>query len=109
MNLALPIQRTGAGLGPAAQRACAPRARAFTLIELLVVIAIIGILASLIVGLAGRASETKITKRAEAEVQALVMAIEVYKSKLGYYPQDNPRDSANSPLYNELTHNRLPD
>ena len=77
--------------------------RAFTLVELLVVIAIIGLLAALITGLASRASQAKIVKRAEAERDALVMAIEVYKSKLGYYPQDNPKDVSNPPLYHELT------
>jgi prepilin-type N-terminal cleavage/methylation domain-containing protein len=76
---------------------------AFTLVELLVVIAIIALLAALITGLAGRASKEKIVKRAEAERDQLVMAIEVYKSKLGYYPQDNPKDVSSSPLYHELT------
>ena len=73
------------------------------------VVAIIGILAGLIVGLAGRATESKVRKRAEAELQQMVMAIQNYKSKLGYYPQDNPRDFALSPLYNELTKTRIPD
>jgi prepilin-type N-terminal cleavage/methylation domain-containing protein len=85
-----------------------PRA-AFTLVELLVVIAIIAVLAALITGLAGRASKSKIVKRAEAENEALVMAIEVYKSKLGYYPQDNPKDLTLPPLYHELTGVRIPD
>jgi prepilin-type N-terminal cleavage/methylation domain-containing protein len=90
-----------------------PRSRAachaFTLVEILVVVAIIGILAGLIVGLAGRASETKILSRARAERDMLVMAIENYKSKLGYYPQDHPKNPAMSPLYNELTRMRIPD
>jgi prepilin-type N-terminal cleavage/methylation domain-containing protein len=84
-----------------------PRA-AFTLVELLVVIAIIGVLAALITGLASRASKSKIVKRAEVENEALVMAIEVYKSKLGYYPQDNSKDLALPPLYHELTGVAIP-
>jgi prepilin-type N-terminal cleavage/methylation domain-containing protein len=84
-------------------KVCPRNLLAFTLIELLVVIAIIGLLAALITGLASRASTEKIKKRAEAERDALVMAIEVYKSKLGYYPQDNPKDVSNPPLYHELT------
>ncbi len=83
---------------------------AFTLIELLVVVAIIGILAALVAGLAGRASRSKILKRAEVERDALVMAIENYKSKLGYYPPDNPNDNThtNTALYYELTGTRIP-
>jgi prepilin-type N-terminal cleavage/methylation domain-containing protein len=81
--------------------------RGFTLVEILVVVAIIGILAGLI--LASRASGSKIRKRAEAERDALVMSIENYKAKLGYYPQDNPNDFSMSPLYNELTRTRIPD
>ncbi|HKX62379.1 MAG TPA: type II secretion system protein [Verrucomicrobiae bacterium] len=84
-----------------------PRA-AFTLVELLVVIAIIGVLAALITGLASRASKSKIVKRAEVENEALVMAIEVYKSKLGYYPQDNSNNLAMPPLYHELTGIAIP-
>jgi hypothetical protein len=37
------------------------------------------------------------------------MMIEVYKQKLGYYPQDNPKDVANPPLFHELTGTRIPD
>ncbi len=90
---------------PARQR------RAFTLVEILVVVAIIGILAALIAGLAGRASRSKILKRAQAECQALVMAIEAYKAKMGYYPPDNPRDTSfiNTALYYELTGTGIPD
>src|SRR5262245_634604 len=86
------------------------RQQAFTLVETLVVVAIIAMLAGLIVGLAGRAGESKIRKRAEVEVQQLVMAIENYKSKLGYYPPDNPNDSThtNNALYYELTGTRIP-
>lgn len=83
--------------------------RAFTLVEILVVVAIIAVLAGLIVGLAGRASVSKILKRAEAERDMYVMAIQVYKERLGYYPQDNPKDLSSPPLYNELTMTRIPD
>jgi prepilin-type N-terminal cleavage/methylation domain-containing protein len=76
---------------------------AFTLIELLVVIAIIGILAALIVGATSRSGEAKVRSRANTELKQLVMAIEGYKAKLGYYPQDNRRDPGMPPLYYELT------
>jgi type II secretory pathway pseudopilin PulG len=78
-------------------------------VELLVVIAIIAVLAALITGLARRSSESKIVSRARAENEQIVMAIEVYKSKLGYYPQDNPKDISLPPLYHELTGIRIPD
>ena len=77
--------------------------RAFTLIELLVVIAIIALLAGLVVYLLPSITEKKVRGRVKAELAALDLAINTYKSKIGFYPPDNPNDSAQSPLYYELT------
>ena len=63
--------------------------RAFTLIELLTVIAIIALLAGLVVGLGGKATEANRAGRVKAEHQRLVTAIESYKAEVGSYPPDN--------------------
>ena len=77
--------------------------RAFTMIELLVVIAIISVLAGLVVYLLPGITEKKVRGRVKAELAALESAIQSYKSRIGFYPPDNPTDSARSPLYYELT------
>ncbi len=77
--------------------------RGFTLIELLVVITIIGLLAGLIVGGAGIAFSKENRARAEAERDALVLAIQSYHNDKGYYPPDNTNNPAQPPLFYELT------
>jgi prepilin-type N-terminal cleavage/methylation domain-containing protein len=74
----------------------------FTLIELLVVISIIALLAALIIPIGGRLMQNAAKKRAYTELQQVVTAIESYKSKLGFYPPDNPANYAAGPLYYEL-------
>jgi len=76
--------------------------RAFTLIELLVVISIIGVLAGLLIPLAGVATAKMRISRVKAELNQLVTAIEGYKLETGEYPPDNGRLkplSANDPMY----------
>src|SRR4051794_19013634 len=62
----------------------------FTLIELLVVISIIGILAGLVLGLAGLATRKSRESRIRTELTKLVTDIENYKAALGLYPPDHP-------------------
>lgn len=76
---------------------------AFTLVELLVVIAIIGLLAALVVSLAGVATVKARTSRVQGEMSALVTAIEQYHKDKGYYPPDNTNNIAVVSLYYELT------
>jgi prepilin-type N-terminal cleavage/methylation domain-containing protein len=78
------------------------RHQAFTLIELIVVIAIIGILAGLIFPVVGKVNEMKQNKLAQAELKAVETEIEEYKTKLGFYPPDNPQNPLVNPLYFEL-------
>jgi prepilin-type N-terminal cleavage/methylation domain-containing protein len=85
----------------ARRRALDPRA-GFTLIELLVVIAIIAIVAGLVVGLAGIASERKRISRAQAERDKLVTLIENYRVRLGVLPPDNTNAPGRNSLYYEL-------
>jgi prepilin-type N-terminal cleavage/methylation domain-containing protein len=63
--------------------------RAFTLIELLAVIAIIGLLAGVVLGTAGIATEKSRQSRIRTELNRLVSDIESYKAAMGNYPPDN--------------------
>lgn len=65
------------------------RAGAFTLIELLVVIAIIGIVATLVLGLVGRAVTSRKISRVKTELAQLETAIDSYQLKKGFYPPSN--------------------
>ena len=56
---------------------------------MLVVIAIIGLLAGMIVPLAGLVAKKKILARTRSEVDNLALAIDTYKAKKGFYPPDN--------------------
>jgi prepilin-type N-terminal cleavage/methylation domain-containing protein len=80
-----------------------PRRRtAFTLIELIVVIAIIGLLAAMIFPVVGVVNRSKQLKTAQTQLQALQLAIDSYKTKLGFYPPDNTNNPAINQLYFEL-------
>jgi len=81
---------------------CQRRRAAFTLIELLVVIAIISILAALVIPIVGAANAHKQISLAQTQLKALEVAIDGYKTKLGFYPPDNPNDPLVNPLYFEL-------
>jgi prepilin-type N-terminal cleavage/methylation domain-containing protein len=85
-------------------RSAAARPIGFTLIELLVVISIIGILAGLTFGVSRGIKISAAKSRAKTELAQVQSAIEGYKSKLGYYPPDNPNQLWNrNTLYYELT------
>jgi prepilin-type N-terminal cleavage/methylation domain-containing protein len=62
------------------------RLDSFTLIELLTVMAVIAILAALVLSISGFASKKAATARAEAEIKALSVACESYKTDQGAYP-----------------------
>ena len=80
-----------------------PRRRtAFTLIELIVVIAIIGLLAAMIFPVVGVVNRSKQIKTAQTQLQALQLAVDSYKTKLGFYPPDNTNNPAINQLYFEL-------
>ncbi len=78
---------------------------AFSLIEILVVIAIMALLAGLTVGLVGITGEKKRILAAKTRIEKLNMLVELYKSKKGFYPPDNPNnfsDPTNTSLFYEL-------
>jgi prepilin-type N-terminal cleavage/methylation domain-containing protein len=79
------------------------RRTGFTLIELLVVISIIGVIAGLLVGLAGVAGPMMKKRKVEAELNQYTLAIDNFKARYGHYPLDNRRDGTNySTWYHQL-------
>jgi prepilin-type N-terminal cleavage/methylation domain-containing protein len=78
------------------------RASGFTLVELLVVIAIMGIVAGMVLGLAGVAGAGERRKKVLAQRDQLITAIEAYKKQHGYYPPDNTNTCLAPQLYYEL-------
>ena len=78
------------------------RLAAFTLIELLVVIAIIAILAAMIIPISGAVAKRRKITVAQTQLKALELAIDGYKTKLGFYPPDNATNVIVNPLYFEL-------
>ena len=83
-------------------RQAAPRRRAFTLIELLVVLVIIGILAALVYSTISVINRKVKIAATRTQLQRIAAAIDAYKTRLGFYPPDNPNNPAINPLYFEL-------
>jgi len=78
---------------------------AFSLIELLVVVGVIVILAAMTFPAMQAVQRAQALHRARAELTQIETAIETYKTKLGYYPPDNPLNPPNwviNQLYFEL-------
>jgi type II secretory pathway pseudopilin PulG len=66
------------------------------------VIAVISILAAMVFPITGAVNRAKIRTRARAELAKMQLAIEAYKTKLGYYPPSDPTRPALNPLFYEL-------
>lgn len=62
---------------------------AFTLIELLVVIGVIAILAGILLPAAMQAWGRAYVEKAKSQLASLEVALEMYKTDLGYYPLDD--------------------
>jgi prepilin-type N-terminal cleavage/methylation domain-containing protein len=80
-------------------------ASAFTLIELLTVIAIIGVLAALILPVAGAVKKRQYLYNTQAEMAQLETAIDRYKAAYGFYPPsptNPPTAGIQSTLVNQL-------
>lgn len=60
---------------------------AFTLLELLAVLAIVAVLASIVLGVGRRASESGRAARTRAELAVLAAALESYRQQHGDYPR----------------------
>jgi len=68
------------------RKAMKDRKMGFTLVELLTVIAIIGILAGLVLGVAGYANRKADLARAQADLERIQNALEEYRTVYGAYP-----------------------
>ena len=88
-------------MNPVIQRRSPPRS-GYTMIELLVVMAIIAIVASLILPVTKSLQKKRVISIAQAQLNQMQTAIESYKSKIGFYPPDNPGKPYLNPLYFEL-------
>jgi prepilin-type N-terminal cleavage/methylation domain-containing protein len=73
----------------------------FTLIELLTVIAVIGVLAALLLPVAGAVKRREYINTATAEMQKIETALERYKAQYGFYPPAG-KNVLKNPLYAEL-------
>ena len=65
------------------------RTAGFTLIEILVVVAVVGILASILIPVAGRAAKGSKKRKAQVEVSSLKMAVEQFHKDHHYMPFKN--------------------
>lgn len=65
------------------------RTAGFTLIEILVVVAVVGILASILIPVAGRAAKGSKKRKAQVEVSSLKMAVEQFHQDHHYMPFKN--------------------
>ena len=61
----------------------------FTLLELLIVIAVIAILSGILMPAAMQAWSKAYVEKAKAAISALEVAINMYKTDMGYYPNDD--------------------
>ena len=78
---------------------------AFTLIELLTVIAIMGVIAALILPVAGAVKKHQYLYNAQAEMEKIATAIDRYKAAYGFYPPsptNSPTAGNPSSLFNQL-------
>jgi prepilin-type N-terminal cleavage/methylation domain-containing protein len=78
------------------------RKSAFSLIELIIVVAIIALLAAMIIPIVGAVDAKKKISLAQTQLKGIEAAIADYKTKLGFYPPDNPNNVVTNQLYFEL-------
>ena len=79
------------------------RREAFTLIELMVVIGVIGILAGIILAIAGGVQGKAARDEAKAEIQTFCVALEKYRADHGGYPSSRSQQEMTNKLYLALT------
>jgi len=73
--------------------------RAFTIIELIVVIGIIVVIASLVLGMLGKANKTAQRTRQSADLQSISQALEAYRADMHDYPRLPPGTQATDPNF----------
>ena len=78
------------------------RCAAFSLIELMAVVFIIALLAAVGVAMYTSATGKKYDVMIRSEMAQIVLAIEAYKEKNGYFPPDDSADPKNNGLFKSL-------
>ena len=68
----------------------------FTLLELLIVIAVIAILSGILMPAAMQAWSKAYVEKAKAQLSALEVALGMYKTDIGYYPEDDGASTCTS-------------
>ena len=78
------------------------RCAAFSLIEMMVVVFIIALLAAIGVAMHTSVIGKRFDVMIRSEMAQIVLAIEAYKEKNGYFPPDDPADPKNNRLFKSL-------
>jgi general secretion pathway protein G len=67
-----------------------PRRRGFTLLELLIVLVVLGLLASLVAPKYFKQLERSEARTAQAQIEALAKALDLFRLDTGHYPSSEP-------------------
>lgn len=75
---------------------------AFTLVELMVVVAVIGLLAGIVIAVAGGAQKKAARDQTKAEIKTIVVGLERFRAERGGYPL-GPQNPSSTALFTNLT------
>lgn len=75
---------------------------AFTLVELMIVVAVIGVLAGIVIAVAGGAQKKAARDQTKAEIKTILVGLERFRAERGGYPLGTQNPSATA-LFTNLT------